>query len=71
MTPQVSDLIPGSLEYTDKYIEVADGNHVTEKQKGQVQIRMCDNNGDHFIATLHNVLFAPDLCDNFFNYYVH
>ena len=36
MTPEVSDFIPGSLEYTDKYIEVADGHHVTEKQKGQV-----------------------------------
>ena len=24
MTPEVSDLIPGSLEDTDKYIEVAD-----------------------------------------------
>ena len=36
ITPEVSDLIPGSLEDTDKYIEVADGNHVTAKQKGQV-----------------------------------
>ena len=33
MTPEVSDFIPGSLEYTDKYIEVADGHHVTAKQK--------------------------------------
>ena len=33
MTPQVSDFIPGSLKDTDKYIEVADGNHVTAKQK--------------------------------------
>ena len=36
MTPEVSDFIPGSLEDTDKYIEVADGNHVTTKEKGQV-----------------------------------
>ena len=36
MTPQVSDFIPGLLEDTNKNIEVADGNHVTEKQKGQV-----------------------------------
>ena len=35
MTPEVSDLIPESLEDTDKYIEVADGNNVTAKQKGQ------------------------------------
>ena len=27
MTPEVSDFIPGSLEDTDKYIEVADGHH--------------------------------------------
>ena len=36
MTPEVSDFIPGSLEDTDKYIEVADERHVTAKQKGQV-----------------------------------
>ena len=35
MTPQVSDVIPGSLEDTDKHIEVADGHHFTAKQKGQ------------------------------------
>ena len=51
----------------DKYIEVADGHHVTAKQKGQVQIKMCDNHGDPFIATLHNVLLAPDLCDRLFS----
>ena len=33
MTPIISDFIPGSLEDTDLYIEVADGNHVTAKQK--------------------------------------
>ena len=33
MTPEVSDFIPGTLEYTDKYIEDADGHHVTAKQK--------------------------------------
>ena len=37
--PEVSDFIPGSLEDTDKYIEVADGHHVTAKQKGQVRIK--------------------------------
>ena len=34
--PEVLDFIPGSLEDTDKYIEVADGHHVTAKQKGLV-----------------------------------
>ena len=56
MTPEVSYFIPGTLEDTDKHIEVADGHHVTAKQKGQVQIKMCNNNRDPFIATLHNVL---------------
>ena len=28
---------------------------------------MCDNNGDPFIATFHNVLLAPDICDRFFS----
>ena len=67
MTPEVSDFIPGSLEDTDKYIEVADGHHVTAKQKGQVRIQMCDDNGKTFIATLYNVLLAPDLCDRLFS----
>ena len=33
MKTEVPDFIPGSLEDTDKHIEVADGNHVTAKQK--------------------------------------
>ena len=37
MTPEVSDSIPGSLEDTDKHIEVADGHHVTVKQKGRAK----------------------------------
>ena len=56
-----------SLEDTDKYIEVADGNHVIAKQKYQVRIKMCDNNGKPFIATLNNILLAPDLCDRLFS----
>ena len=61
MTPQVSDFIPGSLENTDKYIEVADEHYVTAKQKGKFQIIMSNNNGNIFIATLHNKILAPDL----------
>ena len=34
MKPYISDLIPGSLAETDKYIEVADGHFVTVKQEG-------------------------------------
>ena len=33
MTPEVSDFIPGSLEDTDKYIEVEDRHNITAKQK--------------------------------------
>ena len=32
MTPEVSDFIPVTLEDTDKYIEYADGHHVTAKK---------------------------------------
>ena len=47
----------------DKFIEFADGHPVTAKQKGSVRIQMCDDNGKTFVATLYNVLLAPDLCD--------
>ena len=67
MTSEVSYFIPGFLEDTDKDIEVADEHHVTAKQKGQVRIKMCDNNGDNFIIKLHNVLLAPYLCDRLFS----
>ena len=66
-TPEVSYFIPGSLEDTDKYIEVADGHHVTAKQKVSVRIQMCDDNRNKFIATLYKVLIAPDLCDRLFS----
>ena len=36
MKPEVSDFIPGSLYNIDKHVEVADGHHVTAKQKGKV-----------------------------------
>ena len=61
MTPEVTDFITGSLEDTDKFIEVTDGHHVTAKQKGSVRIQMFDDNGKTFFATLYNVLLAPDL----------
>ena len=47
----------------DKYFEVADKHHVTAKQKGQIQIKMCKDTGDTFIATFHNLLLVPDLCE--------
>ena len=36
MTSEVSIFIPGPLEDADRHIEVVEGNHVTEKRKGQV-----------------------------------
>ena len=57
----------GSLEDTDKFIEVVDGHHVTSKQKGSVLIQMLGDNGKNFIATLYNILLAPDLCDGLFS----
>ena len=63
MTPEVTDFNPGSLEDTDKFIEVADGHHITPKEKGSVRIKMCDDNGKTFIVTLYNILLALDLCD--------
>ena len=68
MMPQVLDFIPGLLEDTDDYILVADGHHVKAKQKGQVRIKMCGQNGNTFITTLHNVIFAPDLCNRLFSF---
>ena len=67
LMPEVVDFIPGSLEDTDKFIEVAGGHHVTAKQKWSVRIQMCDDNGKIFIATLYNVLLAPDLCGRLFS----
>ena len=61
MTPEVNDLITGLLKEAGKYIEVADSHHITAKQEGQVRIKMCDNNWDIFIETLHNILLTTDL----------
>ena len=44
-----------------------EGHHVTAKQKVQVRVKMCDDNGDNFITMLHNLLLAPDLCDRLFS----
>ena len=56
MTPEVTGFISGTLEDTDKFIEVADGHHVTANHKGSLRIQMFDDNGETFIATLYNVL---------------
>ena len=51
----------------DKHIEVVDGHHVMAKQKGQILIKMCKDNGDTFFATFHNIILEPDLCDRLFS----
>ena len=66
MTPDVSDFIPGLLEDMDNHIEVAEGHHVMAKQKGQVKMKMCDDNRYPFIATLHSVLLAPYYTTSYF-----
>ena len=67
MMPDISDFIPGLLDNTDEHIEVTDGHQVMAKKKGQVRIKMCDDIRDTFIAKLHNVLLATDLCNMLFS----
>ena len=66
MTPEFTYFIPGLLDDMDKHIEVADIHHVKAKQKVQVRIKMCYNNGDTCISKFHNQILAPDLCDRLF-----
>ena len=58
---------PRLIRRYGQIFEVADGHHITAKKKGQVQIKMCDDNVDNSIATLHNVLLAPYLCNRLFS----
>ena len=37
-----------------------------QKQIGEFQIKMCGGNDKLFIATLYNLLLAPDLCNQLF-----
>ena len=67
ITQQVSDFIPGLLEDTYKYIDVAGGHHVTANQKRQFQIKMCGDNWDTFIPTFQNVLLSQDLRNGLFS----
>ena len=67
MTSEVSDFIPGLLEYMDKHIEVADGHHVIAKQKVQVWINIFDDNRDPFIPCLHSAILAQNLYDGLFS----
>ena len=66
MKPEIFDFIPGSLLETEKYIEVAGGHFVTEKQKPESCIKMCDEKCKPFISNLYNVLLATYLCGRLF-----
>ena len=63
MTPDISNFIPDLSVEKYNYIEVADGHFFAAKQTGEFQIKMRGDNINTFIATLYNVLFAPDWCD--------
>ena len=51
----------------DKHIEVADRHHVIATKKGHLQKKMCNDNRNLFIATLHSVVLAQDKWDRFFS----
>ena len=55
MTQGISYFITGSLIETYRYIEVSDWYFVTEKQRGEVQIKMRDDNGKPFVAKLYDI----------------
>ena len=68
MTPEVSDFITGSFyKIWINTLNFWTGIMSQQGKKGQVRIKMCDDNGDPFIATLHNVLLVPDLYDRLFS----
>ena len=64
MTPEVLYFIPGSLEDTDKHIEVSDIHYVTAKQKGQVRIKyvtiMEILSSQHYTEYLWHQTYATD-----------
>ena len=49
------------------HYKTANEHHVTEKQNGDIQIKMCNNNGYTFITTMHNLFLTPDLYDKLFS----
>ena len=52
MTPDIYNFIPVPLVETDKYIVVAYRHFFAAKQTGSVKIKIHDDNGKPFIATL-------------------
>ena len=71
ITPYVSDFVPGSLEDTDKHIEVADGHHVTAKQKGQVRIKNVRRSWRYFHRNVTQRTFGTRFMQQgIFNHYI-
>ena len=58
MPNDIIGFILGSLEDTDKHMEVADGHHITAKHKGQVQIKC---------ATLREILLSQRYTTKFWH----
>ena len=63
MEPEVSVFIPCLLEDTDNYRQTS--SHGETKRTSTN--KNCNNNEDPFIATLHNVVLAPDFCNRLFS----
>ena len=66
MAPDISDFIPVSMLERYKYIEATDGHLVTAKKTGEAQIKMYDDNGKPFIATLYTILFLQNFAIDYF-----
>ena len=64
MTPEISDIILCLLEDMDKYIEVADGHHVTAKQKVQSTVMYILSSQCY--TTGHTCLFHREFCTVYF-----
>ena len=58
MSPYASDFLPGSLEYVDKAIEVADGFTALATQKGTVIIKVLSDLQEEINLHLEEVLLV-------------
>ena len=67
MTPEFSDLLQVHYKIRINILKLRTDITSQRRKKGQVRIKICDDNGDPFIATLHIVLLAPDLCEKLFS----
>ena len=61
MTPEVTGFIPGSLEDTDKFIEVADGHHVTVKKRVQY-VYKCSTKTEKLLSRRYKTSYWHQTC---------